>query len=71
MSFNSLYVFGGATYNDGVEQNDQRSWLALGGIVGASIWQGGSLSVNGGGVVARNDSSPDGWQVRVILTQAF
>lgn len=70
-SLDSLYVFGGATYDDGVGQNDQRSYLALGGTVGANIWQGGALSVNGGGVVARNDDSPEGWQVRVIFTQAF
>jgi len=70
-SFDALYVAGGATYDDGVGQNDQVSWLALGGTVGANIWQGGSLSVNGGGVVARNDSSPDGWEIRVVLTQAF
>jgi hypothetical protein len=71
VAFDSLYVVGGATYADGVGQDDQQSWLALGGTLGASIWQGGSLSVNGGGVVARNDSSPEGWQVRVIFTQAF
>lgn len=70
-SFDSLYVAGGATYDDGVGQNDQVSYLALGGTLGARIWQGGALLVNGGGVVARNDSSPEGWQVRVVLTEAF
>lgn len=71
VSLDSYYVFGGATYADGVGQNNQQSWLGLGGTLGSNLWPGGTLSVNGGGVVARNDSSPDGWQVRFIVIQAF
>lgn len=71
ISFDSYYVAGGATYADGTGQDNQQSWLALGGTLGSNLWQGGTLSVNGGGVVARNDSSPKGWQVRLVVIQAF
>lgn len=71
VSLDSYYNFGGATYADGIGQDNQVSWLGLGGTLGSNLWQGGTLSVNGGGVVARNDSSPNGWQVRVVLIQAF
>jgi hypothetical protein len=70
-SFDAYYNFGGETYADGVGQSNQVSWLGLGGTLGASFWQGGTLSVNGGSVVTRNSNSPDGWQVRLLLIQAF
>ncbi|MBW4465559.1 MAG: transporter [Pegethrix bostrychoides GSE-TBD4-15B] len=71
VSLDAQYNFGGATYADGVGQGNQQSWLGLGGTLGSNLWPGGTLSFNGGGVVARNQSSPDGWQVRFVVIQAF
>jgi len=71
VSLDAQYNFGGATYADGVGQDNQQSWLGLGGTLGSNLWPGGTLSFNGGGVVARNQSSPDGWQVRFVVIQAF
>ncbi|WOD37023.1 transporter [Nodosilinea sp. E11] len=71
VSLDTYYVAGGATYADGEGGDNPQSWLAVGGTLGANLWEGGTLSVNGGAVVARNDNSPEGWQMRLVLIQAF
>ena len=48
--------------------------VVLVGLFSASAaqpWTGATVSVNGGAVVSRNKNSPDGWQLRFLLIQAF
>jgi hypothetical protein len=71
ISLDSYAVFGGETAGDGVGNNNAQSWLAIGGTLGGNPWPNATVSVNGGTVVTRNKNSPDGWQLRLMLIQAF
>jgi hypothetical protein len=70
-SIDAYYVTGGATSTNGVSNNNSQSWLGLGGTVGGYLWEGGTLTLSYGGVVARNDNSPDGAQFKLFLIQGF
>ena len=70
-SLDAYYVNGGATSSNGVGNNNGQSWLGLGGTIGGYLWEGGTLSVSYGGVVAGNDNSPSGTQFNFYLLQAF
>jgi hypothetical protein len=70
-SLDAYFVTGGATSTNGVGNNNSQSWLGLGGTLGGYLWEGGTISLTYGGVVARNDNSPDGSQFKLFLLQAF
>lgn len=71
ISLDAYYVGGGATSSDRGGNDNAQSWLGLGGTIGATLWEGGTLEFSYGGVVAGNDNSPDGEQFRFFLLQAF
>ena len=70
-SLDAYYVNGGATSSNGVGNNNGQSWLGMGGTIGGYLWEGGTLSVSYGGVVAGNDNSPSGTQFNLYILQAF
>jgi len=70
-SLDAYYVNGGATSTEGVSNNNGQSWLGIGGTLGGNLWEGGTLSVSYGGIVARNDNSPSGNQFNLYLLQSF
>jgi hypothetical protein len=70
-SLDAYFVTGGATSSNGVGNNNSQSWLGLGGTLGGYLWEGGTISLTYGGVVARNDNSPEGSQFKLFLLQAF
>ena len=67
----AYYVNGGATSTNGQGNNNPMSWLGLGATLGGYLWPGGTLELTYGRVVASNDNSPNGEQVRLWLLQAF
>ncbi|MFM7220021.1 MAG: transporter [Nodosilinea sp.] len=70
-SLDAYYVTGGATSSNGVGNNNPMAWLGLGATLGGYLWPGGTLELIYGGVVAGNDNSPNGEQVRLWLLQVF
>ncbi|NJL45599.1 MAG: transporter [Leptolyngbyaceae cyanobacterium SM2_3_12] len=71
-SIDGYFVTGGATSSNGVGNNNAQSWLGAGGVPSVvPCGRGGTLTVSYGGVVARNENSPDGAQIKLFLLQAF
>ncbi len=71
VSLDSYSKVGGATNADGATNDNQQLWTALGGTIGGSPWQRARLALTAGGVVARNDTSPNGWLVRLQFQQSW
>lgn len=71
VSLDSYSKLGGETYADGEANSNQQLWTALGGTLGGSPWSGARLAATGGGVIGRNDNSPNGWLVRLQFQQAW
>lgn len=62
---------GGGTYADGVFNDNQQLWSSLGATIGGSPWSRARLALTAGGVVASNDSSPNGWLMRLQFQQTW
>lgn len=71
VSLDSYSKVGGGTNADGQSNDNQQLWSALGGSIGGSPWNRARLSLTAGGVVARNDASPNGWLVRLQFQQTW
>jgi len=71
VSLDSYSRLGGETSSDGQAADNQQAWTALGATIGGSPWSKARLSLTGGAVLAGNDNSPDGWQLRLQLQQSF
>ena len=71
VSLDSYSRLGGETSSDGQPADNQQAWTALGATIGGSPWSKARLSLTGGAVLAGNDNSPDGWQLRLQLQQSF
>lgn len=71
LSLDSYSRLGGESSSDGEAQGNQQAWTALGATIGGSPWDRGRLSLTGGAVLAGNDSSPNGWQLRLQFQQSF
>jgi hypothetical protein len=71
VSLDSYSRLGGETSSDGTAGGNQQAWTALGATIGGSPWSKARLSLTGGAVLAGNDNSPDGWQLRLQLQQSF
>ncbi len=69
LSADAYYNVGGETSIDGVSQSNAAATLRLGGGVGARLWSGGDMVLNAESVVAKPESEPDAWGVRVTLRQ--
>jgi hypothetical protein len=71
VSLDSYSRLGGETSSDGTAGGNQQAWTALGATIGGSHWSKARLSFTGGAVLAGNDNSPDGWQLRLQFQQSF
>jgi hypothetical protein len=71
VSLDSYSKVGGNTWADGESNDNQQLWTALGGTIGGSPWNRARLALTAGGVVASNDSSPNGWLVRLQFQQTW
>lgn len=71
VSLDSYSKVGGSTDADGASNDNQQLWSALGGTIGGSPWTRARLALTAGGVVAGNDSSPNGWLVRLQFQQTW
>lgn len=71
VSLDSYSKVGGGTNADGQSNDNQQLWSAVGASIGGSPWNRARLSLTGGGVVARNDASPDGWLVKLQFQQTW
>lgn len=71
VSLDSYAKVGGGTYADGVFNDNQQLWSALGATIGGSPWNRARLAFTGGGVVAGNANSPNGWLLRLQFQQTW
>ena len=71
VSLDSYSKLGGVTFADGQSNDNQQAWTALGATVGGSPWSRAQLALTGGGVVAGNANSPNGWLVRLQFQQTW
>lgn len=71
VSLDSYSKVGGGTYADGVFNDNQQLWSSLGATIGGSPWSRARLALTAGGVVAGNDSSPNGWLMRLQFQQTW
>jgi hypothetical protein len=71
VSLDSYSKVGGGTSADGQFNDNQQLWTALGATVGGSPWNRARLGLTAGGVVAGNESSPNGWLVRLQFQQTW
>lgn len=71
VSLDSYSRLGGETFNGGQAGDNQQAWTALGATIGGSPWSKARLSLTGGAVLAGNDNSADGWQLRLQFQQSF
>ena len=71
VSMDSYSKVGGSTNADGKSNDNQQLWTALGGTIATSPWNQAQLALTAGGVVARNDNSPNGWLVRLQFQQTW
>jgi hypothetical protein len=71
VSLDSYSKVGGGTYADGVFNDNQQLWSSLGATIGGSPWSRARLALTAGGVVAGNDSSPNGWLLRLQFQQTW
>ena len=59
----------GETSIDGVAQGNAADTLRLGAGMGAGLWPGGDVVLNAESVVAKPESEPYAWGVRLTLRQ--
>ena len=59
----------GETSIDGLSQGNAADTLRLGAGMGASLWPGGDVVLNAESVVAKPESEPYAWGVRLTLRQ--
>jgi hypothetical protein len=69
LSADAYYNAGGETSIDGVRQGNAADTLRLGAGMGASLWPGGDMVLNAESVVAKPESEPYAWAVRLTLRQ--
>jgi hypothetical protein len=69
LSADAYYNVGGETSIDGMAQGNAANTLRLGGGMGAQLWPGGDLVLNAESVVAKPESEPSAWGVRLTLRQ--
>ena len=71
ISFDALYVNGGATYADGVQAAGRQESLAIGGSVNYVLTAHNSFRLTYGQTVARNDVGLDGTMWRLMWNYVF
>ena len=71
VSLDSYSKAGGGTWADGVYNDNQQLWSGLGATLGGSPWSKATLAFTGGGVVAGNANSPNGWLLRLQFQQRW
>ena len=69
LSADAYYNVGGETSIDGVPQGNAADTLRLGAGMGARLWRGGDIVLNAESVVAKPESEPNAWGVRLTLRQ--
>jgi hypothetical protein len=69
LSVDAYYNAGGETSIDGVPQGNAADTLRLGAGMGTRLWPGGDLVLNAESVVAKPESEPYAWGVRLTLRQ--
>ena len=69
LSADAYYTAGGETSIDGVSQGNAADTLRLGAGMGARLWPGGDIVLNAESVVAKPESEPYAWGVRLTLRQ--
>ena len=69
MSADAYYNIGGETSIDGIRQGNAADTLRLGAGMGARLWPGGDMVLNAEFVVAKPESEPTAWGVRLTLRQ--
>ncbi len=69
LSADAYYNVGGETSIDAARQGNSADTLRLGVGMGASLWSGGDMVLNAESVVAKPESEPNAWGVRLTLRQ--
>ena len=69
LSADAYYNVGGETSIDGAPQGNAADTLRLGAGMGAQLWPGGDMVLNAEFVVAKPESEPNAWGVRLTLRQ--
>ena len=69
LSADAYYNVGGETSIDGIRQGNAADTLRLGAGMGARLWPGGDMVLNAESVVAKPESEPNAWGVRLTLRQ--
>jgi len=69
LSADAYYNVGGETSIDGARQSNAADTLRLGAGMGAGLWRGADLVLNAESVVAKPQSEPYAWGVRLTLRQ--
>jgi hypothetical protein len=69
LSADAYYNVGGETSIDGIRQGNAADTLRLGAGMGARLWPGGDMVLNADSVVAKPESEPNAWGVRLTLRQ--
>ncbi|MBV8397344.1 MAG: transporter [Acetobacteraceae bacterium] len=69
LSADAYYNVGGETRINGAPQGNAADTLRLGAGLGARLWPGGDVVLNGESVVAKPESEPYSWGVRLTLRQ--
>jgi hypothetical protein len=69
LSADAYYNVGGETSIDGAPQGNAADTLRLGAGMGAQLWAGGDMVLNAESVVAKPESEPNAWGVRLTLRQ--
>jgi hypothetical protein len=69
LSADAYYNVGGETSIDGIRQGNAADTLRLGAGLGARLWRGGDMVLNADSVVAKPESEPNAWGVRLTLRQ--
>ena len=69
LSADAYYNAGGETSIDGMPQRNAADTLRLGAGMGARLWPGGDMVLNAESVVAKPESEPYAWSVRLTLRQ--
>ena len=69
LSADAYYDVGGETSIDGASQRNAADTLRLGAGIGVQLWRGGDIVLNAEGVVAKPESEPNAWGVRLTLRQ--
>jgi Putative MetA-pathway of phenol degradation len=69
LSADAYYNAGGETSIDGMRQGNSADTLRLGAGMGVRVWPGGDLVLNAESVVAKPESEPNAWGVRLTVRQ--